>query len=151
MTKYEIVTAEFKHVAELAQTIRETDKNEVIAQTGAHPAIALGATYASSVKAWAGLIDGEVACVFGVSDGDGYGIPWMLGSPLIEVHQRGFLRRCRGVVEQMQEMFSVLENHVDVRNETAISWLKWLGFDIMEIEPHGPYKMPFHRFRKVRA
>ena len=150
MTGYEVVPAEMKHVLELSRTLREDDKREIIAQTGVHHAVALGASYGSAVRAWAGLYDGAVACVFGVSDGDGYGVPWMIGSPLIEKHQRGFLRRCRGYVDQMNETFSILENHVDVRNETAISWLKWLGFDILETEPHGPYKMPFHKFRRVR-
>jgi hypothetical protein len=150
MTEYAVVPATMDHVMELAMTMRKVDRDEVIAQSGAHHAISLGATFGSAVEAWTGLADGEVICVFGVGEGDGFGVPWMMASDLVVLHQRKFLRHCRGCVEKMQDLFPVLENYVDVRNTTAISWLKWLGFDILETEPHGPYKLPFHKFRRVR-
>lgn len=153
MTEYAIVPATSEHARELAMTMRQADRDEAFAQTGQHPALALGMTVGSSVAAWTGLVDGVVACMFGVTgnEGEEVGHPWMIGSRLIVKHQRAFLRRNRAVVEEMQSLFPVLENYVDERNSIAIRWLKWLGFDIFETEPHGPYKLPFHRFRRVRG
>ena len=155
MTEYAIVPARFEHVAELALTMRTADRDEVIAQTGAHPALALGISLGNSDAAWAGTINGKVACVFGVSDagdvsGD-IGMPWMLGSDLIVDHQRLFLRHCADCVEIMQTLFPVLKNHVDQRNTVAIRWLKWLGFVILPTVPHGPFKLPFHPFERIRV
>jgi hypothetical protein len=155
VTRYEIVPATTQHAEELAITIRQADCEEVIAQSGVHPSLALGMSLGNSVSAWAGLIDGEVACMMGVSESDPLtgevGIPWMLGSDLIVKHQRAFLRRNHQLVETMQNMFPVLENFVDVRNAAAIGWLKWLGFDILPTVQHGPFKLPFHPFRRVRV
>jgi len=143
------------HARELALTMREADRAEVLAQSGLHPALALGMSLGSSVKAWTGLIDGRVACIWGVSASDeldeAVGVPWMLGSELLVTHQRLFLRNCLACVEDMQALFPVLENYVDERNAVAIRWLRWLGFDIFTTVPHGPYKMPFHPFRRVRS
>lgn len=134
--------------------MRDADRAEIIAQTGAHPAFALGATVGASDRAWTGLIDGQVACIFGVRAADEFdgtvGVPWMIGSDLLVTHQRLFLRHCRECVSWMQGMFPVLENHVDARNSVAINWLRWLGFDILEAEPHGPYGLPFYLFRRLR-
>lgn len=57
---------------------------------------------------------------------------------------------CCKYVEIMQEMFPILENHVDARNIKAIVWLRWLGFDIMSTELHGPFGAKFYFFRCVR-
>ena len=154
MIDYAIVPATMAHAYELAQTMRQADRDEVIAQSGLPYGIGLGMSLGNAEAAWTGLIEGEVACIFGVSAADEFdgkvGIPWMLGSELVVKHQRLFLRHCRGCVDEMQALFPVLENHVDQRNTIAIRWLKWLGFDILPVEPHGPFKLPFHPFRRVR-
>ena len=155
MTVYAIVEAGPQHVAEMAVNMRHADREEAYAQTGAHPAFGVGASYGSATIAWAGLVDGQVACVFGVSPADEIdgkvGHPWMIGSPLVEKHQKRFLRECREYVDAMLGLYPVLENYVDVRNTTAIRWLRWLGFDILEARPYGPYKMMFYLFRKERV
>lgn len=152
MTEYAIVPATSAHVGEMSLTMRQVDRDEAIAQTGIHPALALGMSVGNSEAVWAGLADGRVLCVFGVAETDeGHGAPWMLGSDLLVPHQRKFLRHCVECVEIMQTMFPVLENHVDARNKTAIRWLRWLGFDILPTEPHGPYGLPFHPFKRVKV
>lgn len=150
----EIVPATQDHARQLALILRAADRDEVVAQSGLHPALALGMSLGSSDAAWTGLMDGQVAVIWGVAPQDelerDVGVPWMLGSDLIVQHPRLFLTHCQAAVEEMQALFPILENHVDIRNTVAIRWLKWLGFDIMEPVPHGPYKMPFHPFRRVR-
>lgn len=150
----EIVPATMEHAVILAERMRQADKDEVLAQSGAHPAFALGASLAVSEVAWTGLVDGEIVAMWGVGRSDELddtvGVPWLLGTDLVEKHARRFLIHSRPLLEQVQERFPVLENHVDARNTVAIRWLRWLGFDIFATVPYGPYKLPFHPFRRVR-
>lgn len=151
MTHTEIVPATSEHVRELALTMRQDDRREVYAQSGIHHALGLGLSFGMSVKAWTGLADGKVVCIWGVSEGDdGVGVPWLLGSDLVSQYRRRFIQGCRAAVEEMHDLFPVLENHVDSRNTLSIRWLRWLGFEVFPTVPFGPYNMPFHPFRRVR-
>jgi len=148
-----IVPATTAHALELSLTMRQADRDEVIAQSGVHPGLAIGMSLGNSVKAWTGLADGKVACIWGVSADDDdaeVGIPWMLGTDLIAQHSVRFLIESRGALDEMQAMFPILRNHVDERNKAAIKWLRWLGFKIFPTVPFGPYNMPFHPFSRER-
>jgi len=150
---YAIVPATAEFIEHVIANLRDDDAAEVKAQSGMHPAMAIGTSVGASERVYAGLVDGTAMCLFGVAtvDGlDGVGSPWMVGTDLVVKHQRKFLRECHGVVADMLDDFRVLENHVDARNTTSIRWLSWLGFDIFATVPHGPYGLPFHPFRMVR-
>ncbi|MCI0525962.1 MAG: hypothetical protein L0Y56_00715 [Nitrospira sp.] len=103
---------------------------------------------AGSVEAWAGIADGEVLCIFGVSKvtqlGDTY-VPWMLSSIALPNHGRAFLRVSRAVVAAWQNRYPKLVNYADSRYKVAIRWLSWLGFTIHPVEVIGPDRVPFHR------
>ena len=145
----EVVPATWAHVDELAETMRQDDVNEIWASSYSTPQTALSCALRGSLQAWTGLIDGRVACMFGVvpeSLMGGSGFPWMLGSDLIISHQKLFLRRCRKNVAMMAEQFNYLHNYVDDRNVKAVKWLEWLGFEIGEPEPFGVLGLPFRHF-----
>jgi len=92
-------------------------------------------------------------CIFGVAPASllgSVGVPWMIGTQEIDSHAKAFLRRNKAYVERMSELYNYLVNFVDARNTRAIGWLKWLGFTILEAQPHGPDGLPFHRF-EMRA
>lgn len=151
--RVEVVPATLEHVADLAPRVRAADAAEIWAAARLTPEAALALGVRVSTGAWVGLVDGEVVCMFGVSPRSligGTGVPWMLGSDLIERHQMTFLRRCRPVVAWMRELYPVLANHVDDRNEAAKRWLRWLGFELADPAPHGPDRLPFRRF-EMRA
>lgn len=145
----EVVKATGEHAAELAQTMRQADIDEIWASSYATPESALRCALRGSLHSWAGLIDGQVACMFGVMPASlmgGSGYPWMLGSELIVNNQKLFLRRCRENVQMMAEQFNYLHNYVDDRNIKAIKWLQWLGFEVGEPEPFGVLGLPFRHF-----
>jgi hypothetical protein len=151
--RVEIVEATLEHVADLAPRVREADRAEIWAAARLTPESALRDGLRVSTGAWAGLIDGEVVCMFGaapLSILEGKGSPWMLGSDLVERHQRIFLRHSRPVVAAMRSLYPVLVNHVDDRNAAAKRWLHWLGFRLGPAEPRGPDRIPFRRF-EMRA
>lgn len=151
--KYAIESATQAHVAAMCPHIRQADRNEVMASAGRDVEELLPECVDRAEMAWAGLVDGEVACIFGVQGASllsETGFPWMIGTDLIEQHAKPFLRRNRKMVGVMLDRYPHLINYVDARNAKAIEWLQWLGFEIHEPEKFGAYKMMFHPF-EMRA
>ena len=149
MADYQIVPATPAHVAALLPHVRQADIDEFMAASGQTPAQVLRLGLATATQAWAGLADGEVACVFGVSPTSlvcGSGAPWLAGSALIDKHARAFIRLNREFLPEMLAGYRHLENYVDARNTQAIRWLRWLGFTIHDAVPYGVARLPFHRF-----
>lgn len=147
--EYRVIPATQAHAIAMCGRMRAADVAEVRASIGVGPDEALRRSLAFSSHAWAGLVDGEVACLFGVGMTSligGVGAPWLLGTDLIARHGTAFLRRNRPHVAFMLSLYPKLENWVDARNGLAIEWLRWLGFSIMPAEPYGPFGLPFHRF-----
>lgn len=144
-----IVPATDAHAVELAPRLRAADIREIAAGSGAAPLEALLVSLRRSTEAWAGTVDGAVACIFGVGPLSllgGEGCPWLLGSDLVERNAFGFARRNRAVVARWLRTYPVLRNYVDARNGQAIRWLGWLGFTLMPPVPYGVSRLPFHPF-----
>jgi hypothetical protein len=134
----------------LTLVLRAADRAEVEALTGRNPREVLVESVRASSKAWAGLADGKLVCLFGVAPLTLTGItglPWLLGSDDVCTYSRQFLRRNRAYVREMLADFPVLRNVVDARNAVSIRWLKWLGFRFGEPMPMGVQNLPFIPFQ----
>lgn len=145
----EIITATEEHIPWLTQHIREADRRELWAVSYLSPIDALTLSLQASAKAWTGLVDGEIVCMFGVTPScvlSGTGRPWMVGTDLVHRHAAVFLRRCKGMVAEMLDLFPHLENYVDIRNTAAIKWLGWLGFKFEGPFEYGIQRINFMRF-----
>jgi len=148
-----IVTATQAHVEQMLPHVRQADRDEAMAAYGWPAESMLGAAVKNSDIAWAGLVDDQVACLFGVQGAtilSEVGFPWLIGTDLVDAHAKAFLRRNRKMVDVMLDRYPLLENYVDVRNTRSIAWLKWLGFEMGEPQPYGVYRMPFIKFWKAR-
>lgn len=146
----EVVPADEAHVAIIAAGMRQADRDEIWAASHVAPEAALRQGLRTSTIAWAGLIDGEPVCLFGVSPlsiVSGDGVPWMLGTEAVVRHQRTFLRHCRSCVDRMRAVYPTLTNYVDDRNTASKRWLRWLGFEIDEPAPYGVEGRMFRRFQ----
>lgn len=135
-------------IARVVEVARPEDVDELFAASLMTPA-QVAELGRERGEAWVGVVEGEPVCVFGVVrpsllSTDGW--PWMVGTDRLPFRGRAFLEGSREVVAEMRCRFPVLRNFVDARNSRAIRWLKWLGFTIMEAEPHGPLGLPFHPF-----
>lgn len=151
MADIAIVPASLAHAVELAPIMRAADIREIEAVSGAAPLEALRFSLARSTEAWAGTVDGAVACIFGVGPLSllgGEGCPWLLGSDLVERNALAFARRNRAMVARWLQTYRVLRNHVDARNTQAIRWLGWLGFVLQPPVPYGVSRLPFHPFER---
>lgn len=146
-TRIEIATVE--HMEAMLPNIRQADIDEFIAASGQTPEQVMAHALRVSTMAWSGIADGKVVNIFGVAPASllgKKGIPWMVGSTLIDQHARVFLRRSRHALAEMLELYPHLENYVDQRNHVAKAWLHWLGFHLEEPAPYGVQGLPFHRF-----
>lgn len=148
--KPEIVPAQACHIPAIAAHVRGADRAELWAAACLTPAESMARTLERSTMAWTGLMAGRPVCMFGAVPSSilgNVGRPWMVGTRHLDEHPFVFLRRCQGGVTTMRERFDRLENWVDARNERAIRWLAWLGFEIGPApEKLGPFGLRFFRF-----
>ncbi|KAB0670351.1 hypothetical protein F6V30_09365 [Oryzomonas sagensis] len=148
--KSEMVPARACHIPAIATAVRDADRAELWAAARLTPAESMARALGRSAMAWTGLMADRPVCMFGVVPSSilgNVGRPWMVGTRHLDEHPFVFLRRCRGCVGQMRRRFDRLENWVDARNERAIRWLAWLGFEIGPApEQLGPFGLRFFRF-----
>lgn len=130
-----VIPARPEHLRTIARRMRKADRDEVFAASGKSPREALAYSMRRSAAAWTGLIDGKPEVMFGVADLNVLtqtGAPWLLGTDAVEEHYVAFARRSIRFRDQLLARYAVLRNFVDVRNETSIRWLEWLGSSFSE-------------------
>lgn len=136
----------------IVASLRPADAAELWASnrtTGAE-CMAFGMRYGD--QSWAGTVDGEPVCMFGVVPASllgRVGVPWMVGTTAMDRLrvQKALLHESRPALQAMFSRYDVLANVVDARNAAAIRWLRWLGFTVSdEAVPYGPDRQPFHTF-----
>lgn len=136
---FEVVPATREHVFALAGNLRSEDCDE-LRGVGVGQKRALWRGLRRSVWSSAGLINGEVAAIWGLRlDGlGGRGVPWMLTSPVFATIPPWMaVREGSREIARMQELCPHLENHVAASYAKAIRFLKCLGFTIGPAEATG--------------
>jgi hypothetical protein len=154
----EVVPATDELAAQLVASMRQADVAEVLAHGFDAPATAVAESIRKSAHAFAMLINGEVAAVFGVGpvEPPEDGFPaccciWALTSRTVDKHPRAFARASRPIVAALVDHCGTVWNYVDARYTTAVRWLEWLGFRVGAAVPFGPNGEPFHPFTKRTA
>jgi hypothetical protein len=149
-----IVPATRAHAEQLAPLMRPADAAEVKASGGYEPLDALLDAMSWSAEAYAGFIDGELACLFGVVPGTfltGEAVPWLLTSGVVQRNPRAFLRASRGVIAGWLEQYPVLVQQVDARYDAALRWAARVGFEVEPPAPFGVGGEPFCRISMRRT
>lgn len=153
MADVEIRDATVPDVVELALNLRPADLAEMHAY-GHHEMVEpLVDNALRSHWCVAARVDGELACVLGVTSLSllgGVGSPWMMGTPVLERHSRILVRKTPEYIDRMLSVFPHLVNFVHAKNTTSVRWLRRLGFVLEEAQPFGPLGEPFHKF-EMRA
>ena len=151
--KYSIVPTSEDYVKELSLSMRKPDVEEIWAAGHLTPKQAIFLSLGVSSNDGTALVNGKVMCMFGVgmlSILSNIGVPWMLGTSLMDEHAHHFLRKSRKWINKVKEEYPLLINYVDARNVMSIRWLKWMGFKMFPAEPYGAQGLPFHRFEMRR-
>jgi len=147
---YEIRDAVLDDCYDLAPRVRKQDVEELEASVDMSVEDQLVFAFKKSTDPKAGVIDGNVECLFGVGVDSLLtvrGTPWLISSDVLVKHAKPFLRGSRDYIRSLEDEYMELSNHVYVKNKDAIRWLRWLGFEIKDPEPFGYKKLMFHPFK----
>lgn len=149
MNRLTVAPAQPEDALRLGPSLRQADRDEVLAASGMDPTQALRLGLAISADAYTILAGGVPIACFGVVDrGGGEGAPWLLGSDAILTHWREFARRSHDELERVRRPWRTLENYVDTRNTLHLRWLEWLGATFYGVEPeYGVARLPFRKFQ----
>lgn len=145
----EIVQATRAHAFSMAPNLRAAEVREVMDSIGLTPTEALLQELGRSLVAWAWIVDGEVACMFGIVTPEMLGeasYPWFLTTPLVERYSRQFARACKALLPELLTRHPKLVGKVDARYTISVRWLRWLGARVSEPQPWGVEQQPFHHF-----
>jgi len=96
-----------------------------------------------STYIWIGLIDGKLACIWGLIPPtlmSNQAYLWLYTTDVIEEHQFILVRHSQLVMEEMLKRYPSICGHAIVGNDKAIRWLKWLGARFGEPQGKG---LPF--------
>lgn len=147
----QIVRATTSHAIAMAPHVRAAEVREVMDSDGLGAEAALLRELDRSESAWAWLVDGQVACMFGIVRGhnmlDFAAYPWFLSTSLIETNCMAFARACRRLLPELLSRHTCLSGMVDARHTMSVRWLEWLGARLGEPEPWGVAKAPFRHFQ----
>lgn len=133
---------------ELAANILPADKTEILAM-GFSVDWALRNSLKTSLEAVTCRANGEVACVTGVCQSIALSdtvAPWLISTPIILANPRPQLHYSRLILNKWRAEHPYMANYVDTRHFRAVRWLKWLGANLEDPIPFGPYARPFHKF-----
>jgi hypothetical protein len=136
-------------ISALQDRLKQTDVDEVMASHGLNSFEALTFSFIHSPEKYTILIDGQPEAIFGVVKNDqihDWATIWLLGSDNIEKISVAFIKICRKYIKMFFNKYNVLYNHIDVRNQTSYSWLKYLGATFNLVEKYGYEQKPFNYF-----
>jgi len=131
---------------EVASNLREDDYKEVFEGHGHFPLYHLPLAAFNGDTVWFEVPNGKTAGMAGVQDG---GQIWMLCTPAIHEYPLTFAREAKRFIESREE--ELLWNIVDKRNTAHLKLLKFLGFKFLRELEHGPNKLTFIEFCRVRS
>jgi hypothetical protein len=89
--------------------------------------------YIKTTLAWTALVDGEVACIWGVQEETpvtGAKV-WLVASEIIEKRATRFLIEARKFIKEALKSYKFLYCYVDASFEKSARWLEWMGFEIV--------------------
>ena len=131
---------------DVASNLREDDYREVYEGHGHYPLFYLPFAAFNGDTVWFEVPNGKTAGMAGVNEG---GKVWMLCTPAIHEFPLTFAREAKRFIESREE--KLLWNIVDKRNTAHLKLLKFLGFKFLRELEHGPNKLTFIEFCRVRT
>lgn len=132
-----------KDCYDLAANLRTHDRAEMQAARGG---LSPGDLWLSCLERWHGYAvrdaQERLVCIFAVNPHhdayDTVGVPWLLGTPLLDRHLLSASRGARQAIAFWHKRFQTLTNFTDERNTVILKWLRWLGFKFTNsVDLHG--------------
>lgn len=150
MARVEFVPAEDWHIVAIAADMRADDVMELNALGKHDIERALEDALRRSRMSACCMINGQPAALLGMGHVGSVltpiGVPWMLGSTLLDTHRRVLLTEALPMVDYMRSKYPRMENYVYAGSKKSVRWLRRLGFEIHRPIPLGPDGQEFHPF-----
>jgi len=131
---------------DVASNLRDDDYREVFEGHGHFPLLFIPLTARQGDTVYFTHPDGRIAGLAGV---EGDGKIWMLCTNVIHDKPMLFAREAKRWIDSREE--KLLWNIVDKRNTAHLKLLKFLGFKFLRELEHGPNKLTFIEFCRVRT
>ena len=131
---------------EVASNLREDDYRECVEGHGVFPLHYIPLSAFKGDTVYFKMPNGKTAGLAGINKG---GQIWMLCTPVIHEYTFSFAREAKKFIESREE--KLLWNIVDKRNTAHLKLLKFLGFKFLRELEHGPNKLTFIEFCRVRT
>ena len=138
---------------ELYQNIRHEDLEECFAISDDVYSM-ITASISASEYSWSALYKGELVAIFGLAlypKNPLMGAPWMVCTDAITKCPIEVLRESRVYLSFMLERYTGLMNFVLDTNESAIRYLKYLGFEVGFPQQYGPKNSMFRVFMMAKG
>lgn len=139
--------------SKIAPHLRDADKREIIASSGADIEQAILSSIVTSVAHSVILPDGRLICIFGIGDDTmGGGIPWMIGTDDMIKHRKALIKDAREWIDYQLDIYSYLWNYADARNTIHLQWLRHMGFTVSDIPEYigADPSVPFYNFYRSK-
>ena len=130
----------------VASNLRSDDRREVEEGHGLNPLVELVLEAKEGSSVYFTVPNGKTAGMAGVGRD---GTIWMLCTPAIHEYPITFAREAKRFIESRTE--PLLWNIVDERNKVHLKLLRFLGFKFLRKKLHGPNKLSFIEFCRVRT
>ena len=131
---------------EVASNLRPDDFREVYEGHGHFPLLHLPQYTFNGESVYFEVPNGKTAGMAGVEPD---GSIWMLCTPAIHDYPLTFAREAKRFVDSREH--KLLWNIVDKRNTVHLKLLQFLGFKFLRELKHGPNKLTFIEFCRVRT
>ena len=144
MSKYTTLPCTLEAALEVASNLRSEDRREIEEGWGYNPIELLPTFLDDDFCVYFTAPNGRTAGMGGISDS----IIWMVTTPVIHDYPIGFVKEAKRVLATRTE--PILGNIVEKRNTIHLRLLKYLGFTFSKEKLHGPNKLTFIEFYRVR-
>lgn len=94
----------------------------------------------ASITTWAGSVNGEIACVWGLIPPSvlaDRALLWLQITDLVWEHKFLFIRHSRIHLQRMLALYPIIVGTADPEFPENVKWLKWLGAEFGEPIPGG--------------
>lgn len=145
MHKYTTLPCTLEAALEVASNLRSEDRREIEEGHGLDPKVILTEAVDDDFCVYFTAPNGRTAGMGGIYND---GIIWMVTTPVIHDYPIGFVKEAKRVLATRTE--PILGNIVDKRNTIHLRLLKYLGFTFSKEKLHGPNKLTFIEFYRVR-
>ncbi len=135
-------------VYSLANTMRESDREEIWASHHKHPFEALKTGFDQSIICLT-IENGSPIVMFGVTKENllsDKGVIWMLASDDMNKIRFIIARHSKKFIDLMLNVCGYLENYVHIKNQESIKWLRMCGAHFEDAKIYGIEKQLFYHF-----